>query len=228
MCARWIAIVDCLEGTLGDYCYERIAGYVVPDFEPLRLAAMRERVPADVGKWVSENNIAGTIVSGSCHSPLGGDPWIRRLESFTAALVKTGLPLLAICFGHELLASALDGRLARLPVQAITMRDVEISEDPLFKGLGPATRQPVSHEVFVAEPPSGFDVIASTPECRVKAMKLRGRPVYGVQFHPEVDRGIKGPDPTWAPISDEGFAGSEGPVVMRNFIEIARSDSAKR
>lgn len=221
MKTRSIAYVDCLEGALADYCYERVAGCFGPDFEPLRLEAMRNPMPPDVAGWAVGENVAGMVVGGSCHSPLDSDDWIRGAGRFLAEFVELDLPLLAICFGHELLASALGGRLGRLQVQAITMRDIEIlTGDPLFAGLGPATRQPISHEVFVEEPPPRFDVIASTAECRVKAMKLRGRPVYGLQFHPEVDAGIKGPDPTWNPISDDEFAESEGPAVMRNFIDI--------
>jgi len=223
MSVRRIAYVDCLEGALADYCFESVAGYFTPEFEPLRILAMSGAVPTDAGRWSVENGIAGMVIGGSCYSPLDDEPWIRRIEPFVAGCVGAGFPILAICFGHELLASALDGKLGRLPEQAITMRDVEILvDDPLFAGFGPAMRQPVSHSVYVESPPSGFDVIASTAECRVMAMKQHGRPVYGVQFHPEVDAGIKGPDPTWGPVSDEEFAETEGPAVMRNFAQIVQ------
>ncbi len=221
---RSIVILDCLEGDLADYCYGRIAGYAEPDFRVVRLEAMRGRYPESPVDWASRNAAAAMIISGSCHSPLDTDPWIAGCNSFIRGFVGTGLPVLGICFGHEALAAALGGVLDRRESLAVAFRDVRISSpDPIFKGFDGTTRQPVAHEVFVSAPPPGFEVIGASDDCPVQVMRHSELPIYGVQFHPEMDRHIKEFDPDWAPLTDEEFEETEGPVLMRNFISIVRA-----
>ncbi len=61
-----------------------------------------------------------------------------------------------------------------------------VREDPLFEGLN---REPVFFEAHyweLKEVPAGFENLASTDECRIQAIKLQDKPVYGTQFHPEL------------------------------------------
>jgi len=217
-----ILIVDCLEGALADFYYERMAAFAPEGWIAPRLRAMSGEFPADVPRWLREQGARAAIIGGSLHSPLDSDLWIRGLEEFARGFADAGLPALAICFGHEVLASALGGALARRDEHTVASREVRISapDDPLFYGLGPTTRQLVAHEVMVSAPPPGFDVIASTGDCPVQAMKMRGASVYGVQFHPEVGPGVDKFDPDWAIVSDADFAAAEGAAVMKNFAAI--------
>jgi len=58
--------------------------------------------------------------------------------------------------------------------------------DPLFSGLGDVIYVDENHYCEVKEPPPEFDLLASTEECRIQAMKCRKCLLYGVQFHPQV------------------------------------------
>jgi GMP synthase-like glutamine amidotransferase len=228
--ARWnTANADCLEGDIGDYSYDRIAGSIPEETGRIRLPAISGQLPADVPAWATSNRVAALIISGSFFSPLDDFPWIRSLEQFVRSFVPTGLPLLGICFGHEVLANALGGELSRRDEHTVAFRDVRIdTPDPLFKGLGPTTRQPIAHEVFVRSAPPGFDVIASSFDIAVQAMRGRSAPVYGVQFHPEVDVRVKQFDPDWDAIPDHEYPDSEGPALMRNFMDIALEHAARK
>ncbi len=223
MTLRRIAIADCLQGDLADYCYNRVSSYVRPDFEPFRLRAMNDPIPDDPESWSIENNVAALVVAGSLHSPLDPEPWILELGNFTAGFFSVGRPMLAICFGHELIAQALGGKLEKKSSLTVEFKDIRIlKDDPLFQGLEKTSRMPVAHEVMVASVPPDFDVIGSTDDCPVQAMRHSTKPVYGVQFHPEMDAGIRGFDPNWRVLSEASLEKSEGPVVMKNFIGIVR------
>jgi len=59
------------------------------------------------------------------------------------------------------------------------------ANDPLFRGLPQRMMLRCSHFCEVKKLPDGFDLLASSGHCRIEAMKRKGRPLYGVQFHPE-------------------------------------------
>gem|GEM_PF-7080714 len=221
MAARTIIIVDCLDGELADYCYRRIAGYFEPEFRALRIAADKDAIPTDAAAYARESGAAGMVIGGSHLSPLDPEPWLPALERFIADFSLTGLPVLGICFGLEILASALGGELARRTELTVALREVHLLEsDPLFDGLGPATLQPVAHSVMVSAVPQGYLVTAASEDCPVQAMRHMSLPVYGVQFHPEMDKDIKIYDSDWLSLPDSDFERSEGPKVMRNFFRI--------
>ena len=62
-----------------------------------------------------------------------------------------------------------------------------MQRDPLFKGLPEEIVVRQSHAFQVMQVPAEFELLASTPECKVQAFKHRQRLVYGTQFHPEVN-----------------------------------------
>lgn len=59
------------------------------------------------------------------------------------------------------------------------------ANDPLFAGFSKEIVVKESHAFQLSDVPPGFDLLASTPDCQVQAIKHRQRLVYGVQFHPE-------------------------------------------
>jgi GMP synthase (glutamine-hydrolysing) len=98
-----------------------------------------------------------------------------------------GIPVLGICYGHQVLANGLGGTVERNEVAEYGAADLTITADAvLFAGL--PTEQPVwmSHRDAVTAAPPGFVVTASTDDSPVAAMEDAERGLYGVQFHPEV------------------------------------------
>jgi GMP synthase (glutamine-hydrolysing) len=103
--------------------------------------------------------------------------------------------MLCICVTHQLLATAFGGvtEAARKP----EFGPVEISvidEGRILEGLGPSFTAWESHNDEVVKTPEGFHVLAKSSNCAIEAMRHDNRPIFGVQFHPEVSHTLKGVD----------------------------------
>jgi GMP synthase (glutamine-hydrolysing) len=131
---------------------------------------------------VRERSPAGIILSGGPASVFAEDAYDVDRE-----ILGLGIPVLGICYGHQVIAHALGGKVERNGVGEYGKTSLEAEPDSvLFHEL--PQQQPVwmSHKDAVAVAPSGFRVTARTAESPVAAMEDRSRGIYGVQFHPEV------------------------------------------
>ena len=121
---------------------------------------------------------------------LSGGPKSVHVEgapTLDPGVYDLGIPILGICYGAQLIAQQLGGRVDRTGRGEYGRAMLTVSEPgTLLTGL-PET-QPVwmSHFDAVVEPPAGFTVCASTPDAPVAVLEHPGRGIYGVQFHPEV------------------------------------------
>ncbi len=102
---------------------------------------------------------------------------------------KATVPILGICAGHQFMASHLGGKAGPSKVPEFGKVLVTIDdEDDLFKGLPETLVAWESHNDEVLEMPKGFVALAHSDNCQIQAMKHTSRPLYGLQFHPEVER----------------------------------------
>lgn len=121
------------------------------------------------------------ILSGgpaSVHDPGAPRPDPRILSS--------GIPVLGICYGMQLLAHLLGGEVARSERREYGRARLSWYEGPLFRGLEGEIEVWMSHSDAVSSPPPGWRAVAGTPECPVAAMASPDGRSFGVQFHPEV------------------------------------------
>ena len=128
---------------------------------------------------------AGIILSGGPKSVF--DPGAPRCD---ASLFDLGLPVLGICYGMQLMADALGGRVAPAAQREFGHATVTLSgpgaAEPLFAGVPAAITVWASHGDFVAEAPPGFAVMATSANAPVAAMADPSRRLYALLFHPEV------------------------------------------
>jgi GMP synthase (glutamine-hydrolysing) len=103
------------------------------------------------------------------------------------AIYDLGLPILGICYGHQLLARDLDGRVEPGLTKEYGRSSLHAGSGQLFRGL--PTRQFtvwMSHGDTVVDVPPGFVITGETDDCKVAAMEHAERRLFGLQFHPEV------------------------------------------
>ena len=110
-------------------------------------------------------------------------------------LFSLGIPILGICYGAQLIAYQLGGKVATAPVSEYgkTMTTVD-GNMALFKGWETESITWMSHTDYIETAPEGFEVIGHTGNCPVAAMQDVSKGFYAVQFHPEVvhtDEGMK-------------------------------------
>ncbi len=160
-------------------------------------------------QWIRDWKPAGIILSGgpssvyAAHAPTA-DPAMFELA-----------PTLGVCYGMQLMAHVLGGEVKRGGQRQYGRDEISPTrESPLFQGFSRGESTPVwmSHGDHVEQAPPGFRVIAAGPGNPVSAIEHESKPIYGVQFHPEVahtPRGrellanflfqVCGATPSWTP-----------------------------
>ena len=138
---------------------------------------------------IKEMNPKGIIFTGGPNSVYTDDA-----ASISTEVFKLGVPVLGICYGSQLMAHLLGGKVATAPVSEYGKTEVTIDKpaSKLFEGVSAKTICWMSHTDYIAEAPAGFDVSASTPVCPVAAMENEAENLYAVQFHPEVMHTVEG------------------------------------
>ena len=145
-----------------------------------------EILPHDASaEEIRRRNPKGLILSGgpkSVHEPGAPDA--------DPALFELGIPVLGICYGHQLMARTLGGEVARRPGRGEFGRTELTSSASggglLFEELALEQTVWMSHNDAVVRAPAGFRSTAATPGAPVAAMEDPERGLFGVQFHPEV------------------------------------------
>jgi GMP synthase (glutamine-hydrolysing) len=132
----------------------------------------------------------GIIISGGPSSVYeDGSP------TMDPAVFGHGSAVLGICYGLQLMAHLLDGRVQRGQKGEYGHATLQITgSDPLFQGLDSSQQAWMSHRDLVEQPPTGFSITATTSTCPVAAMADPSRRFHGVQFHPEVVHTPRGQD----------------------------------
>ena len=143
-----------------------------------------EIVPYDYPiEKIKEKHPEGIILSGGPASVYGEDSPKCDQDVF-----KLGVPVLGICYGNQLMAETLGGKVSKASTREYGKTEVDIKNDSLlFKGLDNKITTWMSHTDFIENAPANFDIVGSTPLCPVAAMENVDEKLYGVQFHPEVE-----------------------------------------
>lgn len=101
---------------------------------------------------------------------------------------KAGVPILGICAGHQFMATHLGGKAGPSKVPEFGKMMVTVDdEDEFFRGLPTEFVAWESHNDEVTELPSNFVALAHSDSCQIQAMKHTSKPLFGLQFHPEVE-----------------------------------------
>lgn len=166
----------------------------------MRGAALSRRdveiVRTDRGEALpSARRFAAVLVTGSASMVTERATWSERTAEWLAASVQSAaVPVLGVCYGHQLLAHGLGGRVDWNPrgrqIGTKTLSTAPCAgDDPLFAGTGAGFRAQTTHQQSVIVPPSGAQVLASSSLDPHQALRFGVR-AWGVQFHPEFSAGV--------------------------------------
>jgi len=150
-------------------------------------------------KVVYRGNVKALVLSGSPANVHSSKEDIEEL-SF---VLNLDIPILGICYGHQLLAKLIGGTVKRGKGEFGRTEIRILKNDPLFKGWKHREVVWMSHRDYVAKLPSTTEVLAVSEKGYIAAFRLKNKPVYGVQFHPEVHHTVKGKE------------------LLNNFVEIS-------
>jgi GMP synthase (glutamine-hydrolysing) len=210
--AEWIAILD-----FGSQ-YSQLIARRVRELN-VYCEIVRHDIPA---AELAAAKPSGVILSGgpaSVYAP--GAP------QCDPALFRSGIPVLGICYGMQLLSGSLGGRVTPAAAREFGHAELTVERgDGLFEGLPRTLIVWMSHGDMVTGLGGDFEVLARTPNCPLAAVRHASLPLYGVQFHPEVVHTPRGRDILGGFVGRA--CGCRGTWTMRSYVEQATAEIRER
>ncbi len=155
----------------------------------------------------------GIIFTGGPNSVYGDDS-----PQCPEEIYSMGVPVLGICYGAQLMAYQLGGKVETAPVSEYGRTEVEVDRGgKLFADVSEKTVCWMSHTDYISAVPEGFKITAKTPVCPVAGMENTEKNFYAVQFHPEVMHTQEGSKMLRAFVRD--VCGCEGSWKMDSFVD---------
>ena len=131
---------------------------------------------------IKAGNYKGIIFTGGPNSVY--DP---NSPHYTNDILELGIPVLGICYGAQLMAYMLGGKVTTAPAREYGKTDIRLSPDSkLYNNVTETTTCWMSHTDYICTPPEGFTITGWTDNCACASMECPEKGYYAVQFHPEV------------------------------------------
>jgi GMP synthase (glutamine-hydrolysing) len=170
----------------GQYCH--LIGRRIREHE-IYSEIVPHNIKAEEIKLLNEKfNVKGLILSGGPASVFN-----EGAPKLDAKILDLGLPVLGLCYGHQLIAHMAGGKVGHAKRREYGATYVTIDKPvDVLKGLDRWERVWMSHSDAVFSVPPEYEVLAHSENCPVAAFRHRRKPIYGLQWHPEVVHTEKG------------------------------------
>lgn len=164
---------DAMRPDTGDYAdlFKQLLGDQGFEFETYDVVDMQ--FPADV------HAADGWLLTGSKHGAYEDHPFIAPLEIFIRDAYAAGAPMVGICFGHQIIAQALGGRVEKFPGGWAVGRQT-------YDWQGDTVALNAWHQDQVTQRPDGAEIVATNDFCENAAL-VYGDRIFTVQAHPEFE-----------------------------------------
>ncbi len=166
---------------------------------------------SDIGAIKAKNPV-GIIFTGGPNS-------VYELDSpkYNNEIYNLGVPILGICYGSQLMAYSLGGKVEQAPMREYGKMPIKLEKSLLFDGIEDETICWMSHTDYISQLPEGFKVTASSDTCPCAAYENAEKKLYAVQFHPEVNHTIHGKEMLRNFLYN--VCGCKGDWIMKEFAE---------
>ena len=166
---------------------------------------------SDIGAIKAKNPV-GIIFTGGPNS-------VYELDSpkYNNEIYNLGVPILGICYGSQLMAYSLGGKVEQAPMREYGKMPIKLEKSLLFDGIEDETVCWMSHTDYISQLPEGFKVTASSDTCPCAAYENAEKKLYAVQFHPEVNHTIHGKEMLRNFLYN--VCGCKGDWIMKEFAE---------
>ncbi len=164
----------------GQYCHligrrireNGVYSEIVPyDISPEEVASLKEKF-----------NVRGLILSGGPASVY--EPNAPKLHP---RILEVNLPILGLCYGHQLLAQLTNGKVEPATCKEYGVAQISVDKPVgVLEGLSEKEKVWMSHGDTVFALPPDYEALAHTENCPVAAFRHKQKPIYGLQWHPEV------------------------------------------
>ncbi|SHH02853.1 GMP synthase (glutamine-hydrolysing) [Anaerosphaera aminiphila DSM 21120] len=131
---------------------------------------------------IKEKKPSGVIFTGGPNSVYEENAPMIESEVF-----ELGIPILGLCYGMQLMAHVLNGKVIAAEEREFGKTELNIKESIIFKNVPDKSTVWMSHVDRVEKLPEGFETIASTKNSEIAAMQNTDKKLYALQFHPEVN-----------------------------------------
>jgi len=160
-------------------------------------------IPISITKEKLDQMNAKGLVMGGGPQRIGSE--VTKFDKLSDVIREIEIPILGICVTHQLIAFVFGGKAG--PAKSPEYGPVRVyvdEKDGIFKNFEDSFTAWETHNDEVLELPKDFKILAHSDKCKVQAMKHINRPIFGVQFHPEV-------------VHTE-----RGHLIFKNFVEICK------
>lgn len=160
--------------------FERILRPHIPDIDCPSWAVLDGQKPP------RPDSCDGFLITGSAFGAYEDHDWIRDTEDFVRACFEAGKPQLGICFGHQVIATALGGKVAKSDKGwGVGIHRYTVANRPDWMLGADSFGAVVSHQDQVLEAPPGASVVAQSDFCPIAGFRI-GEKVFTLQCHPEM------------------------------------------
>ena len=155
------------------------------EWRVLKYLGVDTRIVPNKSSFDSIADADGLVLSGGSPSVASDGERMGRNGEY---LDKAEVPVLGICAGMQFMSTHFGGSTGPAEVPEYGKVTLQVEEGAsLFKDLPREFTVWASHNDEVKVAPEGFRVVASSEACRIQAIEHVSRPLYGLQFHPEVE-----------------------------------------
>ena len=162
------------------------------EWRVLRYLKVETKIVPNTTPFEEIADVDGLVLSGGAPN-VASDA--ARMGNNGEYLDRADFPILGICAGMQFLCEHFGGELGPGSVPEFGPVGLKIrSHDDLFRNLPDTFQVWASHNDEVKRIPEGFEITASSDTCPHEAVRCIDRPIYGVQFHPEVENTEHGPE----------------------------------